>query len=188
MNDYLSMSKVAARPDSTRSEQDCRYQEAAAQFGPALDRLARAYEADASVLDDLLQEIHLAIWRSFAGYDGRCSIRTWVYRVAHNTATSHVIKRTRLKRRVFVALEEIEAVPDCQPLLSEITAHNQSLDCVFALIHQLDPFDRQVIVAYLEDMDASAIGEMTGLSPGAVATKIYRIKNILARRFKQQGA
>ena len=30
---------------------------------------------------DLFQEIHFAIWRSFAGYDGRCSLRTWVYRV-----------------------------------------------------------------------------------------------------------
>ena len=50
----------------------------------------------------------------------------------------------------------------------------------------LDPFDRQIIVAYLEGMDASSIGEMTGLSPGAVATKIYRIKIILSRRFQQE--
>jgi len=54
------------------------------------------------------------------------------------------------------------------------------------LIHKLDPFDRQIIVAYLEDMDASSIGEMTGLSPGAIATKIYRIKLILSRRFQQE--
>lgn len=179
------MSIVAVNPGSTRSEQDRRYEEAASQFGPALERLARAYESDASILDDLLQEIHLAIWRSFAGYDGRCSIRTWVYRVAHNTAASHVLKRTRIKRSGFVSLEEIEAVPDCQPLASEITARHQALDRVYAMIHQLDPFDRQIIVAYLEGMDALAIGEMTGLSPGAVATKIYRIKIVLSRSFQQ---
>jgi len=180
------MTKVAATMGATLSDKDRRYQEAAAQFGSARKRLARAYESDASILDDLLQEIHITIWRSFAGYDGRCSIRTWVYRVAHNTAASHVLKRTRLKRRAFVGLEEIESVPDRQPLVSEITAHNQALDQIFALIHQLDPFDRQIIVAYLEDMDASSIGEMTGLSSGAVATKIYRIKSILARRFQQE--
>jgi DNA-directed RNA polymerase specialized sigma24 family protein len=33
-----------------------------------------------------LQEIRIALWRSFANFDGRCSLRTWVYRVAHNTA------------------------------------------------------------------------------------------------------
>jgi RNA polymerase sigma-70 factor (ECF subfamily) len=172
---------------TTRSEQDRLYQEAAAQFGPALDRLALAYEADANVREDLLQDIHLAIWRSFAGFDGRCSIRTWVYRVAHNAAASHVVRRTRLNRKAFLTLCEIERLPDCQPLGSDIAARQQTLERVFAMIHQLDPLDRQIIVAYLEDMDAAAIGEMTGLSPGAVATKVYRIKSILARRF-QQGA
>ena len=53
------------------------------------------------------------------------------------------------------------------------------------MIQQLKPVDRQVILAYLEGMDAAAIGEITGISPGNVATKIHRIKNILARRFQQ---
>jgi N-acetylneuraminic acid mutarotase len=35
---------------------------------------------------DLLQEIHFQLWRSFAHFDHRCSLRTWVYRVAHNVA------------------------------------------------------------------------------------------------------
>jgi hypothetical protein len=38
-------------------------------YGGALERLARVYEADAEVLRDLLQEIHIALWRSFAGTD-----------------------------------------------------------------------------------------------------------------------
>jgi RNA polymerase sigma-70 factor (ECF subfamily) len=70
------------------SEQERLYVEAAAAFGAALDRLARAYERDSDRRRDLLQDIHVALWRSFARFDHRCSIRTWVYRVAHNTATS----------------------------------------------------------------------------------------------------
>jgi RNA polymerase sigma-70 factor, ECF subfamily len=178
------MSNQAGRPSSTRREQDRQYQDAVAQFGPALNRLGRAYEADASLIDDLLQEIHFAIWRSFASYDGRCSVRTWVFRVAHNTAASHVLKRTRLSRKVLVTLDEVEPVLDPHPIGVEVVARRQALDRVFALIHQLDPFDRQIMVAYLEEMDAAAIGELTGLSPGAVATKIYRVKTLLARRFQ----
>jgi RNA polymerase sigma-70 factor (ECF subfamily) len=63
------------------------YAEVAAEFGGALERLARAYEADSDRCRDLLQEIHVALWRSLARFDGRCSMRTWVYRVAHNVAT-----------------------------------------------------------------------------------------------------
>ena len=82
------------RGDQTRL-QDERYARASAAAGPALERLARAFEADADLQRDLLQEIHFAVWRSFASFDGRCSENTWVYRVAHNVAASHVIRRAR---------------------------------------------------------------------------------------------
>jgi RNA polymerase sigma-70 factor (ECF subfamily) len=53
------------------------------------------------------------------------------------------------------------------------------------LIQQLKHPDRQVMLAYLEGMDAAAIGEITGLSAVNVATKIHRIKRLLARRFEE---
>ena len=64
------------------SKQDGLYEQASAEHSPAIARLARAYEADADKRAELRQEIHIALWRSFAGFDGRCSLRTWVYRVA----------------------------------------------------------------------------------------------------------
>jgi RNA polymerase sigma-70 factor (ECF subfamily) len=51
------------------------------------------------------------LWRSFACFDARCSPRTWVYRVAHNTATSQVLRKRR-SRATLVSLEEIENLPD----------------------------------------------------------------------------
>jgi RNA polymerase sigma-70 factor (ECF subfamily) len=36
-------------------------------------------------------------------------------------------------------------------------------------------------------MDAVSIGEITGLSPTNVAMRIHRIKNVLARRFREGG-
>ena len=45
-------------------EQDERYLRAAAEFGPALERLAQGYEADVELRRDLKQEIHVALWRS----------------------------------------------------------------------------------------------------------------------------
>jgi DNA-directed RNA polymerase specialized sigma24 family protein len=49
---------------NVESAQDHRYRDAAAEFGAALERLARAYEFDPDRRRDLLQEIHLALWRS----------------------------------------------------------------------------------------------------------------------------
>jgi RNA polymerase sigma-70 factor, ECF subfamily len=164
--------------------QDDRYREAAAAYGAALERLARAYEADPDHRRDLLQEVHLALWRSFAGWDARCSLRTWVYRVAHNAATSHVMRQRRANSYLLVSLEELDQVPD--PSAPDAT-RQQALNHLLALIQQLKPLDRQVILSYLEGMDAAAIGEITGLAPGNVATKIHRIKNILSRASNQGG-
>jgi len=169
-----------------KSSQDDLYQEAAATYGAALNRLAQAYEADPDLRRDLLQEIHLALWRSFEGFDGRCSLRTWVYRVAHNTATTHVIRQRRTNAQTLVGLEEVETMPDKSGggLLAD---HLQALERLLKLVQRLKPLDRQVILSYLERMDAASIAEVTGISPGNVATKIHRIKNILTRRFHEGG-
>jgi RNA polymerase sigma-70 factor, ECF subfamily len=163
------------------------YGETSAAFSAALERLARAYEADAESRRDLLQEIHLALWRSFEGFDGRCSLRTWVYRVAHNAAASHVVRERKNSVLPLVSLEEAEASPD--PKEGEAPAGRRgALDQLLTLIHQLKPLDRQIIVSYLEGLDAAAIAEITALSPSNIATKIHRIKNVLARQFHQGGS
>jgi RNA polymerase sigma-70 factor (ECF subfamily) len=54
------------------------------------------------------------------------------------------------------------------------------MDQIYALIQRPNPADRQIIMLYLEDLDAASIGEITGISPGYAATKIHRIKRILA--------
>jgi RNA polymerase sigma-70 factor (ECF subfamily) len=167
------------------------YRGAAEKYGPSLERLASAYEADPEKRRDLSQDIHFQLWRSFERYDARCSLRTWVYRVAHHVAASHVLRERRIFSKL-VSLEEIEMLPLIDPTqfaAGQIEVdRRRNLVRLSALIQQLKPLDRQVIVSYLEDLDAVSIGEITGLSPGNVAMRIHRIKNILARRFHEGGS
>jgi RNA polymerase sigma-70 factor (ECF subfamily) len=168
----------------TVSQQDQQYLDAVAAFGPALDRLARGYEADADLRRDLRQEIHTALWRSLPKYDRRCSLRTWVYRVAHNTAATHVLKHRA--KHAFVGLEELAGAPDDddpERSIVERDARHWLLD----LVQGLKPADRQLTLLYLEDLDTASIGEVTGLSSTAIAVKIHRIKALLTRRFQQGG-
>lgn len=166
--------------------QDELYDEATAAYGAALERLARAYEADMEIRRDLLQEIHIALWRSFEGFDGRCSLRTWVYRVAHNAAASHARRQCRVNSAKWVSLEQVDEYGSREG--TELAIQQQdALNRLMALIRRLEPLDRRVILAYLEGVDAASIGEITGISPGNVATKIHRVKGILARRFYRGG-
>jgi len=167
----------------TRDEQDALYRQARGDHAAALERLARSYEADADKPRDLLQEIHLALWRSFATFDGRCAARTWTFRVAHNVATSHVIQHKRLSQK-FRSLEDSDDAPAPE---APSTDRAQALERLYTLIGALNLIDHAVIVLYLEGEDASSIASVTGLSPGNVATKIHRIKALLARQFQEGG-
>lgn len=166
------------------SAQDDLYSEAIAAYGPALGRLARAYEANIEDRRDLIQEIHIAIWRSFECYNARCSLRTWVYRVAHNVAVSRVMRRRRFLSEL-VSLDDLDNLPE--PASRDAVNEGPTLDSIWKLIQQLKPLDRQVIILYLEEMDAASIGEITGLSPRNVSTRVHRIKNLLAKQY-QKGA
>lgn len=161
------------------------YQQAAADFGGALDRLVRAYEADPDKRRDLLQEIHLSLWRSLEGFEGRCSLRTWVYRIAHNIAASHVMRQRRWNSRLR-SLEEIEATHGKNEIRPDV--HDRlDIERLLQLIHQLSPPDREIILLYLEGLEAATIGEVMEMSAVNVRSKIHRIKAILARRFHSGG-
>jgi RNA polymerase sigma factor (sigma-70 family) len=170
-------------------DQDALYGAAARRFGAAIERLARGYEADAELRRDLVQEIHAALWRSFSYFEGQCSERSWIYRIAHNVAVSHLIARRRLKAETLVTLEEIADIADTGDAEAQADTR-RIVDRLLAAIHRLKPADRQVMLLYLEDLSAAEIGEVTGLSAGAVAVRIHRIKALLAAPYdsKEDGA
>ena len=165
-------------------EQERRYLDAAATFGPALERLARAYERDPDKRADLLQDIHVALWRSLGRFDGRCSLRTWVYRVAHNTATSKAL-RPRTNAPTLVAIDEsLDSLAD-RAAGEQHLDRTRAIERLHDLIGRLRPLDRQVMLLYLEQLDAASIAEVTGLSTANVSTRVHRIKQILIRQFHE---
>jgi RNA polymerase sigma-70 factor, ECF subfamily len=59
--------------------------------------LARCYRLLGSVDDaeDMVQETYLRAWRSYAGFEGRSSVRTWLYQIATNTCLTAMQHRAR---------------------------------------------------------------------------------------------
>jgi RNA polymerase sigma-70 factor (ECF subfamily) len=165
--------------------QDELFEQVIHTFGAALHRLARSYEVDSAKRLDLLQDVHFAIWRSLANFSHQCSLRTWVYRVAHNVAASHVLKHRRANTLQLVSLDDVadSSLVDTQSSMDRQITLEQLHD----LILQLNAVDREVILLYLEGLDAGSTAEITGISPSNVATKIHRIKKILANHFRGGG-
>ena len=82
--------------------------------------------------------------------------------MAHNIEASHVGRSLRRVSGECLELEAAQLMSDEQADISRV--------------ERLRPLDREVMLLYLEDIEATAIGEITGLSARNVATKIHRIK------------
>jgi RNA polymerase sigma-70 factor (ECF subfamily) len=169
-------------PATAATEADDLYEKVAAEFAAPLERLARAHEADRSLQQDLLQEIHLALWRSLSAFNNRCSLRTWVYRVAHNVAVTYVLRAKRRRWGGLVSLDDIEIAAE-DAAVDSVIDEARALAHISQLIQRLKPIDREVIILHLEGLSRDEIAEIAGLSFSNVAIKIHRIKLLLARSF-----
>ena len=167
--------------DTSDADRDALFERIAAEYAGPVARLARAHEADPSLRQDLLQEIHLALWRSLPSFAGRCSLRTWVYRVAHNVAATHVLRQRRRVDKHLVDLDDVE-VPEDAPEMGSSVDEARMLARIHDLVQRLKPTDREVFVLHLEGLSVDEIAEVAGLTHTNTGTKIHRIKRLLSER------
>ena len=163
------------------STPDVLFERLASDFAAPLVRLVRAHEADPALQQDLLQEVHLALWRSLHSFDRRCSLRTWVYRVAHHVAATHVLRSRRRSARQFTTLDDAEFPSASTDVVAEVDAA-QVLQRLYAFIQCLAPLDREIIILHLEGLPADEIAEIAGLTSTNTHTKIHRIRQLLATK------
>ena len=166
--------------DTKEPQRDALYARVADEMAPALARLADGFEADPHAREDLLQDIHLRIWRSLERFDGSGNLRAWVFRVAHNAAADHIARAVRRKPTRPSETGDVDGVAP-GPGPAALTETRDKAARLMACIRTLPPADRHIIVLYLEGEPPRSIAALTGLSPGAVSVRIHRLRTALTR-------
>lgn len=141
-------------------------------------KVAGLYSRTVADREDLIQEISVQLWRSFAHYDEqRAKFSTWLYRIALNVAISQARRERWVESGRFEPLEthHLETVGGGAAMAEP----DERLTELYAFIGQLDPLNRALILLYLEDRHYAEIAEILGISETNVATKISRIKQKL---------
>src|SRR5579885_1312591 len=153
--------------------------------------------------EDLVQETYLRAWRSYGGFEGRASVRTWLYRIATNVCLTAIERRGRrpLPSGLGGPTDDPEAhlavaseVPWLQPLPSALLAGTYEdpaavaaaragirLAFVAALQH-LSARQRAVLI--LRDVlewPAAEVADLLGTTTTAVNSALRRARAQLAR-------
>lgn len=154
--------------------------------------------------EDLVQETLLRAWNGRQGFEGRASLRTWLYKIATNLSLNLLEKRVRrslpIARQAASRLEEpipadindpiwLEPFPDS--LLASLTidpAHRydqlESISLAFlTLLQQLPPRQRAILI--LRDVlewSAHEVADLLGLTVSAVKSALFRARATLTQQ------
>jgi RNA polymerase sigma-70 factor (ECF subfamily) len=150
-----------------------------AEHQPILLKVARAYADSRDDQDDLLQEMLLQVWRSIPSFQGDAKPSTWIYRVALNASIAW--KRTETRRRHHQrALADAEGLPDCRNDGRGDEANRAAVEQLYAAVRRLSPFDRSLVLLYLDGMSYREMADVLGITESNVGVKLNRTKKQLA--------
>jgi RNA polymerase sigma-70 factor (TIGR02960 family) len=153
--------------------------------------------------EDLLQETLLAAWRGLEGFDGRSSLRAWLYRIATNRCLNALRDKRRRPREVAAIAEPpeptrrteplwlepypdalLDAVADTSPGPEARYEFREAVGLAFVTaLQQLPPQQRVVLV--LRDVlgfRAAEVADMLETSEAAVKGALQRARATLETR------
>ena len=137
---------------------------------PEIVAIVRRF-ADAAERDDLLQEIHLAIWSALARYRGECSLRTYVLRIARYRAITFAQRRPRFAGERQWA--------DDAPPLDESLDETRRCRAVVRAIQRLPATLRHALQLRLQGYSYREIGEQLAITEKNASVRVTRARRSL---------
>ena len=129
------------------------------------------FSKDEEEVADLFQDILVNLWKGFANFRGESSPRTWIYRVSLNTCISAERKKKRKGDTVPLDMN-INLFDDSAEDLKQIRM-------LQGRISRLGPFDRAIVLLWLENLSYDEIGAIVGITAKNVSVRLFRIKEQL---------
>ena len=128
------------------------------------------FSKDSDEVNDLFQEVLINLWQGFASFEGKSKIDTWIWRVSFNTCISQERKKKRTS-----------AIPLTMgiDLFNDKDDDTKQVKMLYERIHRLKPFDRAIVLLWLEGMPYDEIAAIVGITTKNVSVRLYRIKEEL---------
>lgn len=126
------------------------------------------FSKDGDEVADLFQETLINIWKGLSSFRGGDSaLRGWIYRVALNTCIS--LDRKKRRRKTVSLTMDVD-------LFAPQDNRAQHADQLHRRICQLQPFDRAIVLLWLEDISYEEIGAILGITAKNVSVRLVRIR------------
>jgi RNA polymerase sigma-70 factor (ECF subfamily) len=176
------------------------------RYHARLVRLARIYVADASAAEEVAQETWLAVLDGLAGFQGRSSLKTWIFRILTNRAKTRGVRDKRSVPFSALGRPDDDPEPAVEPARfgangtwseppvpweadtpERILARREALETVRSTVEALPEAQRAVIVLRdIEGLDSREVCEMLELSEGNQRVLLHRARSRVRRALEEQ--
>lgn len=124
---------------------------------------------------DLLHEVFLDVWNGAGRFEGRSTVKSWVFGIAYRKVMDHFRKQGR-----FTTDEDIPEQEDDSPDVLTCIAAAQDAAHVRFCLDGLKPDHRAAIeLTFYEDMGYREIAEALQVPEGTVKTRVFHAKKLL---------
>ena len=131
------------------------------------------FSNDPDEVADLFQETLINLWRGSGTFRGDSALSSWIWKVALNTCISFDRKKKRGPQTgpLSMAID----------LFEDQDADTRQIGLLRSRISKLGPFDRAIVLLWLENLSYEEIGQIVGISPKNVSVRLVRIKEQLKK-------
>lgn len=128
------------------------------------------FSKDSDEVADLFQETLINLWKGMPEKDEISNIKGWIYRVSLNTCIS--LNRKKKSRPTVPLTMDID-------LFESKGEKEQLVEMLHKRITRLQPFDRAIVLLWLEDISYEEIGLILGITAKNVSVRLTRIREKL---------
>ena len=129
------------------------------------------FSQDADEVEDLFQEVLINLWKGVESFEQRANIKAWIYRIALNTCISQDRKKKRRSSEVRMTMDI--------NLFEDNDDDTRQVDMLHKRISRLQPFDRAIVLLWLESLPYEEIGQIVGITAKNVSLRLHRIRKQL---------
>lgn len=139
---------------------------------------------------DITQEVFIRAFQGFARFDGRSSLRTWLFRIAYNLCIDRSRKENRnpAEARIDTAASDDEPMEFADSRWDPQSAmlENELYDVVSAGIDSMSDKLRTVLILHdREDLGYDEIAETVGIPVGTVKSRLFLARAHLQNHVRQ---
>ena len=140
-----------------------------------------------SLVDDIVQEVFLLVYRHLHKFKGQSAFKTWIYRITVNETMRQLNKAKRWQPLPESGPDGLQSMPslvvyDSGPTPERVLIDRQQKIVIREALSTLKP-NHQVILTlyYLEDLPVQEIAQILDIPEGSVKSRLYYARDALKK-------